>query len=352
MRKILFLLVLMMVSGCAVKTNFNIVEQYKDSKCDIILDVNNGRSFYDENKDSMDFKWMMCLAENFNDREKIRVVAYVPFDNIIIDGVIVIDKDNYIVINNIENGIKNGFSELYYKDVLKEKGIYKDGNKVGVWKKYYDDGKIESEIKYNEKSNITSLKEYHKNGKIAVYINNNGKIPVIKIYDENGRLQEVRKQFIEFVDSGTEIGKFTENLLNSYKVSNSSEISKNKKNGLVKTYYDNGNIKTEKYYKKGVKSGISREYDENGNLIIEENYRNGELDGLQKLYSEGGILLSETNYKNGKESGLQKRYYPNGIVAADCINENGTENRVCRYYSSDGKLINEVKVKDGVISND
>jgi len=45
---------------------------------------------------------------------------------------------------------------------------------------------------------------------------------------------------------------------------------------LKTEYFDNGNRKSEQYYKDGKQEGKWTEWDENGKKVLEENYKNGQ----------------------------------------------------------------------------
>ena len=68
-----------------------------------------------------------------------------------------------------------------------------------------------------------------------------------------------------------------------------------------KSYYENGNIKSEGHFSSGVYNGLWKEYHENGNLMYEGEYKNGESQGVFKYYNENGQLKEEKTYKDGKE---------------------------------------------------
>ena len=81
-----------------------------------------------------------------------------------------------------------------------------------------------------------------------------------------------------------------------YTTYNDSEI----KEGAVKWYHKNGNLKAECYYTNNKLEGLSIFYYPDGTTQAKENYKNGELDGLSKRYYESGNVMSEEYYKNGK----------------------------------------------------
>ena len=70
--------------------------------------------------------------------------------------------------------------------------------------------------------------------------------------------------------------------------------------GIIKSYYENGNLESEGNFKDGKLNGLSKVYYENGNLKREDNYKDDKLEGLYKGYYENGDLKSEDNYKDDK----------------------------------------------------
>lgn len=83
-----------------------------------------------------------------------------------------------------------------------------------------------------------------------------------------------------------------------------------KKNGVEKSYYDNGQLEYEKNWKDGKKDGHWKSYYENGQLVVEEGYINDKLDWKKHYYDEGQ-LLSDEDWEDGTLK-LFKFYYQNG----------------------------------------
>ena len=95
--------------------------------------------------------------------------------------------------------------------------------------------------------------------------------------------------------------------------------------GIIKLYYENGNLESESNFKDGKQEGLSKLYYENGDLESEGNYKDGKGEGLAKEYYENGNIRIEGNYKDGKKEGHFKEYYENGYLMA-------------QYYYKDGKI--------------
>ena len=52
-----------------------------------------------------------------------------------------------------------------------------------------------------------------------------------------------------------------------------------KMNGIIKSYYQNGQVETEVSYKMGVQDGPDRRYSEDGKLLLDTYYKDGLPDG-------------------------------------------------------------------------
>lgn len=68
-----------------------------------------------------------------------------------------------------------------------------------------------------------------------------------------------------------------------------------KKNGLWRTYYQTGQLKTEGRYSAGLKEGVHKEWAKDGILLLEGIYAQGKANGLMKWYHERGHLAGEGN---------------------------------------------------------
>jgi antitoxin component YwqK of YwqJK toxin-antitoxin module len=139
--------------------------------------------------------------------------------------------------------------------------------------------------------------------------------------------------------------------------------------GMYKTYYQNGKIKTIGFYTKGQATdyweyfyqngnvkmeGIINNffnqghwifYYENGNKSMEGNMDKGKKNGYWRFYNEDGKLKSEGMLKEGKNDGEWKYYYDEGEVKATGNYKNGVG--FYREYFADGNVKMEGKIKMG-----
>jgi hypothetical protein len=95
----------------------------------------------------------------------------------------------------------------------------------------------------------------------------------------------------------------------------------------AREYYEDGQLKSEKFYENGKEEGPFKNYSESGELESEGTYKDGKLDGPYKSYFEGGLLKSEITYKDGETEGSQ-------------------------YYDEDGQFVDPPKPPEGPGVND
>lgn len=123
----------------------------------------------------------------------------------------------------------------------------------------------------------------------------------------------------------------------SDKVNQTIEYKNGKKNGTLKEFYENGNLKTIQHFrddknvdsaiyyhpngklkgiqihKDGYKVGCWKKFNESGKLYSEINFTDGRLNGTAKTYSYKSLNLIESfNYKDGSKEGKQEFFYNSG----------------------------------------
>jgi len=160
-----------------------------------------------------------------------------------------------------------------------------EGKKSGVWKEFYSDSKVKTE-------------SYYRNGLLEGYYKKydlNGKLEVTFLYKEGVLIEELHED----------------------------QISVNE----VIERYDDGNIKSEKYYKNGKPVGIHKEYIREKNIIHAKIYNNnhnlimkgimdmeGRKSGIWQEYNEDEKVIAKGRYSAGKKNGEWEYYYDNGNI--------------------------------------
>ena len=230
--------------------------------------------------------------------------------------------------NNIPVGIHRDYSSdgkvtnaHIYNDngVLMSEGIVDEaGNRNGVWKDYYPEGKVEAEGQYT----------------------NNRRSGNWKYYSEDQKIEQT--------------GSF----------------NNDRPDGLWTWYYDNGSVLREEEYFQGVRDGNYTEYSPEGEIISKGEYLDGEKngewkyqagdvseegkyivglrDGLWKsLYSDGKTMF-KGNYVQGNPDGLQTYYYENGRVKEEQYYSMGIRQKTWKKYDEEGNTLIAITYKDDV----
>ena len=128
----------------------------------------------------------------------------------------------------------------YNPNATVEEGSFKNNLKEGVWKRFYPNGKLRSDITYEAN---------RPNGKYSIYY-------------ETGVLEE----------GGT--------------------WNRNKNVGEFKRFHSNGNMQQDFFFAdSGKRNGVQRYFHENGQLALEVNILNGKEEGEMRRYNEKGKLI-------------------------------------------------------------
>jgi antitoxin component YwqK of YwqJK toxin-antitoxin module len=143
----------------------------------------------------------------------------------------------------------------------------------------------------------------------------------------------IKKSGVYDEDNGKKTEYYYGNLIES-----EYTLLNGKLNGQLKTYYQNGQIKTIENYTNGIENGSFKEYNENGNLETEFTMSNGTLNGLFKAYHSNGKLMKTGSYIDGEEHGNFIEYDEFGKVGIEYTMSNGILNGPIKAYHSNGKL--------------
>jgi antitoxin component YwqK of YwqJK toxin-antitoxin module len=179
-----------------------------------------------------------------------------------------VTKFSYGQVEQIEsylNGTLHGlFLKLNYEGLIKSKGDFHNGAKVGIWSTFYDTGLLErQEVHLNSSQYLFT--SYYKNQQIesdgnvidGLYegllrnFHKNGSLHFEKKY-QNGRILD--GEIKSFYDDGS-----TESIV---------KLKNGEREGFSFYYYNNGTLKTKCYFSKGERAGLYEHYYETGILKI------------------------------------------------------------------------------------
>jgi len=120
-----------------------------------------------------------------------------------------------------------------------------------------------------------------------------------------------------------------------------------KKEGLGKTYFDDGELKIEAQYKNDQLNGRLVQY-YYGRTIKEVNYKDGKLDGYAIYYSPAKLPTKEGTYKDGKMHGKWKIYEDNGCLRFEYTYQNDIKEGPYKVFYCSGELETTAYWKDGL----
>jgi len=254
---------------------------------------------------------------------------------------------------NYYEGNKNGYQYTYFKtegnkNKLSAKELFVKGKKNGISFYYYTNGNVHFEIpysedrkhglayEYNEEGKIISLLRYRFNEKIVdEQINRfdelNRKTGIWKDFYENGQVKE-EKNYSEGMLNGlyklfNEKGELINIIQYKHGSIDTSDKTVNIDINIKETYDENENIIYEGSFKGNTPIGVHRSFDSKGKVIKSITY---DING--KVESEGIVLV------NGKEEGNWKYFYENGNAKAEGKFNKGEKTGKWKYYYPNGRL--------------
>ncbi len=112
------------------------------------------------------------------------------------------------------------------------------------------------------------------------------------------------------------------------------------KQGVWKSFYVGGKLKTEVVFKNNKKQGLEIHWHNNiSNCVKQETYyNNGVLDGPITYYSKNCKKELIENYKNGVKEGAEITYHTNGHIKAEGNYKKGNLDGVYKVYDKNGKF--------------
>ncbi len=94
-------------------------------------------------------------------------------------------------------------------------------------------------------------------------------------------------------------------------------------NGIIRSYYPDGNLYYEISYVNDVLDGTSYWYYPSGNLKAMKEFSKGKLNGYVREFYESGLIKEEFYVKDGIKDGTHRIYYENGALKEINIYEEG-----------------------------
>ena len=191
-----------------------------------------------------------------------------------------------------------------------ENKVDSNGQKQGIWEKYYDNGNPKYRANFKDNKLVGELIRFFEDGTPSVEIlyDGSGEYGYAKLYNEKGRLIAKGKYYLQVKDSTWTF--FSE----SGEKRATEEYSKGKKNGKTLIYYPGGKMAEEISWSNNLKHGDWVQYFKSGRTKAKSQHKNGKLDGSYTFFFENGNTEIKGQYKNDKEDGEWTFYDPKGDI--------------------------------------
>lgn len=111
--------------------------------------------------------------------------------------------------------------------------------------------------------------------------------------------------------------------------------------GIIKDYYDNGNLYKEFHFKDGVPHGKCFVYYENGKVKEQHTYELGVKNGTWLNYNHHGEIVAEANYLDGKKHGIWVIKDNKAVKRYEIFYENGKRTGNWKMWNENGNLAME-----------
>lgn len=226
------------------------------------------------------------------------------------------------ILADFKDGMYHGNYRHFKENKLLEECRYKEGNRDGLYKRYYGDGQTVQ----SERTFIDGKRD----GKWTEHLSDNA--------------GDVTR--ISFYKNGLPDGQWSETWKDG-KPRSKSSYKDGKKEGVWIRYGKGGKPEKSTTYKNDEKNGEEITYFTDGTPEKSSNYLNGKLNGVTKeFYFESGKCKSEYTFKNGKREGAYKRYFDTGKLREEGCCEADSEVYRKEYYAN-GKLKSVAERKGG-----
>jgi uncharacterized protein len=206
------------------------------------------------------------------------------------------------------NGKLHGkYREYYYNGVVRNEGEYNKGLKTGEWNYFFENGLLSSKDVYND-TVLKKVISYYRNGNKAYESN----------FNEKGNLNGVLTHYTESGSILTEETYTDDKLVKlvNYNADGTvrDEFGSPDLNFSIKTYYAEGQSRTEAAVKDGNIHGKKIEYWRNGNLKNVQYFENGNQKDVKEMYYQTGALKERTFESSLKEYYNYEDFYNNGSI--------------------------------------
>lgn len=165
--------------------------------------------------------------------------------------------------------------------------------------------------------------------------------------DLNNKEYESLSFKIELSDSELDTeGEFTKQFLDST-LKYEGNINDKQLNGLWKSYYESGNIKSAVMYKEGKIEGTAMFYydEERSNIMAKVDFEDEEIANTYREFYKNGSRKASIDYNDGETDGKAEFYYNSGSIKISGKYKNGEKKGKWKYYTETGEIFDKEKFK-------
>ncbi len=223
---------------------------------------------------------------------------------------------------NSEGSVK---SAVIYNDKgikVSEGIVTEDGRRSGIWKNYYDNGKLRGEGEYDNNRRTGSWKFYNDNEKlIQTGGYRNGRTEGLwQWHFPDGKLIREEEYY-----QGRRDGRFVEYSHDGSIISEGQYLDGERNGWWVVTI---GDHREEGNYILGLRDGLWKYYDDNGNIVYKGRYAQDNPDGYHFYYYESGRIKEEQYYDMGLRHKTWKKYSEEGSLEMTITYKNDLEVKI------------------------
>ncbi len=230
--------------------------------------------------------------------------------------------------NGIPEGVRREYSEngkvekayIFRHGKIIAEGIFTDaGEKEGLWKEYYPDGKLKATGAYNKDEHNGLWKFYYPSGRLEQVGKYKNGVPdsTWRWFYSNGKLLRDENFY-----KGLSDGLMTEYSIDG-KVRAQGEYIEGKREDHW--FFIEGDSKEEGNYVEGLRNGLWKSYYDDGQISFQGKFVDGLPNGKHTWYWENGKTKQEGNYVMGRKMGEWKKYDKNGMIIISIYYKNGKE---------------------------
>ncbi len=241
----------------------------------------------------------------------------------------------------------------YKNGTISEYGDYKEGEKVGSWFDFDEDGDSSMVTSYhNNESYIHSF--WNTKGEQLV-TNGEGNVHV---YYDNGNLvsdgqitnglQDGRWEFWYETGQRSRVGKYVNhdfNMINSWTPEGKQMVIAG--NGYQINLNEDSSVLSEGTYKNGFMEGEWIQNVEDGSLQNKSIYAQGKANGMSQNYFKTGELYAEGMMVDDVQDGLWTFYHTTGEIESTLRVSNGKKEGDQLFYSAYGTLVKKEVYEEG-----